>query len=358
MKSPSPRHPALPRLFVLCLAAAAALGATSALAQEKPIEPPPDPGIPPDVPKEGSKETKRPGGRIKMGSGPDEGQGGDETPAAPKTPEKPKKSEPEEWIDLLGKWPSSEAKQASIRLASQPAVAWPLLVERLSDPAEEWQRICGAAATLGKIGDVKALDPITAKLQDRRLYLHSADLLDAIVRIDPAGAKSRLLAQLLHPSSAVVSEATSRLLARVGPPDAPAIRDVLDAGGPSARTAAVELLVKADPSSARASLVGALRDPAPEVAYAAARALAADDAPEVEELLRRASVAPVDRQVAYACLALAFRGERTGKQTIDDATIRLLLGGRGIQGVDPLSRAAAACVLADVGYYHDAALVD
>lgn len=366
------------------------VAARGAVAQETP----PEPGIPPagtkDDPK---KDTKRPG-RIRMGdseggaggdgagdgSGDGTGDGGrgdggagrgsppgakDPAPAAPR-----RDAEAEGWIETLGKWPAIEAKQASIRLAAQPSVATPLLLAALGAPPEprgagrgesrgdDWRRVCGIAATLGKIGDQRAIELLLAKLQDRRMFTHSADLLDALVRIDAAGAKARLMAQLLHPAGGVVEEAAVRLQHRVGPPDVDALRDILDAGGPAARAAAVGLLVRADPAAARPSLAAALRDPAPEVAYAAARALAGDDDPQAEDVLRRAALSPVDRQVSYATLALALRGERMSRRTVDDATVRLLLGGRGLAGIDPLSRAGAAVVLADVGYFHEVPALD
>ncbi|MCE9634409.1 MAG: HEAT repeat domain-containing protein [Planctomycetes bacterium] len=357
------------RLLVLTLAAL--IAAPSALAQEKPLEPPDSPGTPAaPKPKEkdgggdssGGKSGGGSGGksgpRLRMGDLPEDAKPKEPVPEAPKTEDRPKRSDTEEWMLQLAKWPSAEAKQASIRLAGQPKDSFGPLVAILTAKGADWRVVCGAASTLGKIGDVRALESLLPKLQDRTLFQHAGDLLDAIVRIDPAGAKARLLGQLLHPSSAVVTEAAARLMPRVGVPDAPAIRDVLEAGGPAARAAAVELLVKADPATARTSLVGALRDPIPEVSFAAAKGLASDDSPEVDDLLKRAAASPVDRQIAYAYVALALRGERTGRRTVDDAGVRMLLGGRGLSGVDPLSKAAAACVLADVGYFHDVPLLD
>lgn len=336
------------------VAGAFVLLAPDVRAQDDPAPPPPpgpvkkpaptrqDPGK--DKIRLSDDTTDRPDGRDPAPKPPDADRA--EPPAADT------KSEAEAWVDLLAQWPAAEAKQASIRLAAQPSVAWPLLERRMQMPGQDWRMVCGVASTMGKLGDQRAIEPIQGKLQDRALWLHSPDLLDALVRIDPMGAKARLTALLLHPASAVVAEAAKRLEPRLGPPDADALRDVLEAGGPAAREAAVTLLPKTSPET-RTSLVAALRDPAPEVAMAAARALADDAAPEAAALTVRAAASPIDRQLAYAALSLSFRAERTGRREVDDPTVRILLGGRGLSGVDPLSRTAAAVVLADLGYHHE-----
>lgn len=340
-------------LAAAALAADAAVVATSAVpvacAQDAP------PAGPQTPPTKRPPETKGSGkDRIKLGD--DTGTGQPEAPPAtkpaPEAPKAPERTEVDVLMDELTKWPAPEAKQASIRLAAQPSVVFPLLDKKIREPGGDWKTVCGVAATLGKIADARALEPIQAKLQDKQLWLHSGDLLDAIVRIDPAGAKSRLMAQLLHPAGAVVEEAAARLEPRVAPTDVAVLRDVIDAGGPAARAAAVRLLTKADPVEARSSLVARLRDPSPEVALTAARGLAADDSPESLTLLQRSVVSPVDRLLAYATIALALRGERTGTNLFDDVAVKLLLGGRGIAGLEPLNRAAAAIALADIGYFH------
>jgi len=133
-------------------------------------------------------------------------------------------------MDLLGLWPASEAKQASIRLASVPTVSYPLLERKMLEPNQDWRMIAGVAATLGKIRELKSIELIRAKLEDKKMYQHSVDLLDALVRIDPVGAKPRLFTLLLHPASAVVAEVEKLLQPRVAPGDLDALRDVYDAG--------------------------------------------------------------------------------------------------------------------------------
>lgn len=341
-----------PRTVLLLALSALALPSVPAAAQDKPVEP----GLPPSP--RTDTEPKKPGGRIRMGELPPEEKPSE--PAKPETApaEKPERPEHEVWIEQLAKWPAPEAKQASIRLAAVPKKAFEPLVAKLAAPGNDWKSVCGAAATLGKIGDLRAIEPLLAVLRDRKMYAHPAETLDAIVRIDAAGAKPRLVALLLHPAPMVVEEAAARLEKRVGPSDLDSLRDVNDAGGPAARAAAMGLLAHADRVAARPTFLAGLRDAAPDVAFAAARALAGDDAPEAEEALRRATGSSIDRQVAYASVALALRAERTGRRTVDDTLVRQLLGGRGFSGIDPLGRAAAAVVLADVGYFHEIAVLD
>lgn len=276
----------------------------------------------------------------------------------PPVPESGRRTEPQILVEQLSRWPSSEAKQASIVLAAQPTVSFPLLKERMLDPDIDWRAVAGVAATLGKIGDARGIELIEAKLQDRRMYLHSATLLDALVRIDPVGAKARLRAALLHPASAVVKEAADRLESRVSLADAPHLRDIIEAGGTSARAAATRLLARADPEGARADLVSLLRDPSSEVGFEAALAVSRDNSPECIAMLGQATASAVDRQLAYAMLSLAAIAERTGDLVADEAVIRTALGGRGVKSLNRLNRACAAILLADIGYFHQVKVVD
>jgi len=310
---------------------------------------------PDDRPRMGSgsgNEKGRPG--IRMG-GADEGT---EDPAAPAPPPIPERSEPEQLVEVLSTWPTQAARRAAVILAAQPTVAYPLLEAKMMEPDLPWRTIAGVVAALGQVGNVNALELIEAKLQDRRMYQHSGDLFDAILRLDPVGGKSRLRAALMHPAGAVVEQAAKRLETRVSQPDADSLRDVYEAGGDAARAAAVRLLAKADPEGSRADVVKALRDQSPPVCLAAARALGRENSKEVLDLLRGATTAPVDRQLAYACLGLAFRGRRTGEMLVDQPLGRTLLGGRGVKSLERLNRATAAILLADVGYFHDVARID
>ena len=229
----------LVRTALILLAAA-----TSAAAQNRPPVPGGGDGNDGDRP------------RIRMGDDPapePDTRKGNETTTAPK------KGELDLLVETLATWPSTEARQASIRLAAQPKAAFERLTGALNDANVEWRTIAGAAATLGRIGDVRALEAIQAKLQDRKMFQHSGDLLDAVARIDPIGAKPRFVAQLLHPSSAVVREARKRLEARVGPSDLDALREIYEIGGQAARLAALELMGYADAEGARTDLAKALQ---------------------------------------------------------------------------------------------------
>jgi HEAT repeat protein len=337
------------RSFVVALALAAAASTAAAQdtsPQEKPPANPPA-GTGRTPPAEGS------GPRIKMGGG-EAGQGKEE-PAAPK-PEA--KSEPEQWIEQLATWPSGAAKQASIRLATIPSVAWPLIEHRMLEPNQDWRMIAGCASTLGKLRDLRGIDLLRAKLEDRGMYQHATEVIDAIVRIDPVGAKPRLVALLLHPASAVVADAEKLLTDRVAPTDVDTLRDVYDAGGASARASALRLIAKADPVAARSHFVRALGDAEPDVAFAAANGLAHDPAPEALDLTLKAFASPVDRIFAYSAVSLALRTERAGPRVVDDGLTRTLLSGRGLKSLDPLCRAAATTLIADLGYYHDVPMLD
>jgi HEAT repeat protein len=345
---PSSRH--LPLSLALV-----ALAAATAAAQDRPKDhpPPPDVGIQPKPPKDAPKP-----GKIKMGTDPEPEQAPD-APPKEATGEKTVKSEPEQWMDHLATWPSAEAKQASIRLSTIPAVSYPMLEKKMLEANQDWRVIAGAASTLGKIRDLRALDLLRSKLDDKRMYQHSSELLEAIVRIDPVGAKPRLFATLLHPASAVVLEAEKLLQPpRIAPTDADALRDVYDAAGPAGRAAALRLLTVADPVGARPDIVKAMRDAEPDVAYAGAQALATDESPEALDLTLKSMTTPLDRQFAYCTISLALRSERAGARVADDALVRTMLGGRGLKSLDQLSRSAAALLLADVGYFHDVPLLD
>ncbi len=323
---------------LLIAASLAVLGlATPAFSQDKP------PKTRPDEP--GKSESGKP--RIRMGDAPSS------KPKAADEPETSKKSEPELLIEALAEWPAADAKQASIRLSAQPRIAYPLLEKKMLEADQDWRVVCGAAATLGRIGDLRALELIEAKLQDRGLFQHSGDLLDALARIDLVGAKRRLIAHLLHPASSVVDEAASRLERRISATDVETLREVYEVGGTTARLRCVELLQAADAESARADLAVALRDKSPRVCFAAATGLAADPSDEALQHLRRAARSPLDRQMAYAYIGLATRSERTGERLLEVADIRALLGGRGLDHLEPLNRAAAAVALGDAGYFHE-----
>jgi len=338
--------------FNLLAAGLVALVAAAASAQDQ-GKPPVDPGIPPTKP---PKDAGK-GPRIKMG-------GDDEPPATPPKPDDktapktPGKSEPEQWLDALAGWPSAEAKQASIRLANEPSVTYPMLEKKMLEANQDWRMVCGVAATFGKIRDLRAVELVRGKLDDRKMYQHSTDLLEALVRIDPVGAKARLLGLLAHPASAVVVEVEKLLEPRIAATDLDALRDVFDAGGPAARAASLRLLTKADRVASRADVVKALRDKDPDVAFAAASALAADDSPEAAELTLKATVTPVDRQYAYAVVSLAQRAERGGPRLLDDAGVRTLLSGRGLKSMDQLCRASSALLVADEGYFHEVPALD
>jgi HEAT repeat protein len=341
---------------LLLVTALLALGAASALAQDPPKEKPKDPAEPAVPPGKAPKEAGK-GPRIKMGADgdpPAEPPKSDDKPA----PKQPEKTEPELWMEALSGWPSADAKQASIRLANEPAVSYPMLEKKMHEPDQDWRTICGVAATLGKIRDLRAVDLVRGKLDDRAMYQHSADLLEALVRIDPVGAKARLLGLLTHPASAVVLEVEKLLEPRIAATDLDTLRDVFDAGGPAARASSLRLMTKADPVAARADLVKALRDASPDVAGAAAAALASDESPETADLTLKASITPVDRQFAYATISLAMRAERGGPRIVDDAGVRTLLSGRGIKSLDQLCRASAALLLADEGYFHESPLLE
>ena len=321
---------------------------TEAAAQDRADETE-DPGLrPPRRRRRGGRSRIRFGDPVDSGGRTDEGR----DPAPEDDSPRRRADEPERLLAELAEWPSADARQASIRLAAQPTVALPLLERTMNESRHDWRMIAGAATTLGRIGQLRSIELIESRIQDRRMYQHSGDLIDAIVKIDPVGAKARLLAHLLHPSSAVVGEAAERLAKRVDPSDLDALREVHEIGGVAARTQTLSLMRAADPEAARPDFASALRDRHSSVCFAAATALAADDSDEALELLRSATRSPLDRQMAYAYVGLAQRADRTTELLLEPADLRALLGGRGIDHVERVNRAAAAIALADAGYYH------
>lgn len=340
--------------FVVALALAAAAAPAAAQeappheksAQEKPPQNPPA-GTSHPAPDQGG------GPKIKMGSDAPPPKEDAPSPTKPDA-----KTEPEQWLEQLAQWPSAEARQASIRLATVPTIAYPLLERRMLEPNRDWRMVAGCAATLGKIRDLRAVDLLRAKLEDRAMYQHASELIEALVRIDPVGAKPRLVALLTHPASAVVADAEKLLAERIAPTDVDTLRDVYDAGGPAARAAAMRLVAKADPVAARIQFVKALSDKEPDVAYAASMGLASDESAEALDLTVKAAQSPVDRIFAYAAVSLALRTERGGPRVVDDTLVRTLLSGRGMKSLDPLCRASASTLLADLGYFHEVPMLD
>ena len=310
-----------------------------------------------DPPPERGVNSKDPGKKKRR-----EGRDGirmDAPPAAAPKPKagsddaRPKKSEPQLLVAALAKWPSVDAKRAAVRLAAQPSVSFGLCKEAMLRPKQDWRMIAGLAAAFGHMRKLEALELLEAKLQDRTMFLHSHELLDAILRIDPVGGRTRLLGSLLHPASAVVVEAGKRLEDRVTEADLPTLRDIYEAGGATSRAAAVNLMARADAVAARADLVRALRDKTPEVCISAATALGRDDSPESLALLQKAARAPIDRQLAYAYLAIGMRAERTTENLLRKGDLLVLTGSRGLKSQNPLNRSVAAIVLADAGYLHE-----
>jgi HEAT repeat protein len=333
-----------------------ALAAAPAAAQDKPKDAPPPPSV--GIQPKGPKDTGK-GPKIKMGTDSEPAPAPTAPPSEGDQPKSPVKTEPEQWMDLLATWPAAEAKQASIRLSTVPAVSYPLLERKMLEANQDWRIIAGSAATLGKIRDLRAIDLIRAKLDDRKMYQHASDLVEAIVRIDPVGAKPRLFALLLHPASAVVFDVEKFLAPpRIAATDLDALRDVFDAAGPAGRAAALRLMTAADPVASRPDVVKALRDAEPDVAFAAAQSLAADDSPEALALTLKSMTTPIDRQFAYCAISLALRTERSGVRIADDSVVRTLLGGRGIKSLDRLAKTASALLLADLGYFHDVPMLD
>src|SRR5689334_2483714 len=119
-----------PRL-VLTIAAAALLAAAPVRADGDKNPPPNPPATTTDAPPKPPQKHTGHDGRIKMGDDPS-----NPAPEQPKEPEKaktPEKSEAEVLFDALAGWPSQDAKQASVRLALEPAVAYPMLEKAMRD---------------------------------------------------------------------------------------------------------------------------------------------------------------------------------------------------------------------------------
>lgn len=279
-------------------------------------------------------------------------------PEAPPAPPAPAKSELEILLEALGTWPSPEARTAAEALGARWAEAKGPVLELLRKPSPEGRATAGAAVAARRSGDPEALPAILATLRDTRNFRWCAEILDAVVALDPVGAKERLLPLLTVPSTPVVERVARALQPLLVPADLAALRPLFASKLAATRRAALGMAGEMDFPAVRDDLIAALGDPSPEVAAAATVTLAHRAGPEGLAGLNAAARGEDLRRASYAILALLQIGESASGPPLESATVAVLLGSRGLRSPDPLARATAAMALADVGYARPEPTVD
>ncbi len=147
-----------------------------------------------------------------------------------------------------------------------PAV--PALIGTLNDDDPAIREY--AAATLGGIGDMRAVKPLTAMLDGSRRRRYIAAW--ALGELKAAGATGLLVKSLGDKNDAVQRE-SARALMKIGPPAVPALITALDDPNPDVREYAARALGVIEDKRAEEPLVKALGDKNPGVAASAALAL-------------------------------------------------------------------------------------
>ncbi len=315
-----------------------------------------EPGIPPAPPK---KTKKGEGGPV---FSPPEEEGTkppEKKPSkAPDKPAEPPKGEMDVLVGRLAGWPSADAKAAAEALAERWAEAKPLLLAVLARPAGDGRATAAAAFAFQRSADPDGIPALLAAVRDPRASRWTTEILEAVVALDPVGARDRLLPLLQAPQPAVVERTARILRPLLVPADLPRLLEGTSSRYPAARRAALGLAADLDFEGAREPLVAALGDPSPEVALSAAVALGtradAKLGADLNALAREAEA----RRAAFAVVALLLAGERGGPEVLEPATTASLLGSRGLRSTDPLSRIAAAMALGDLGYMRADPLVD
>jgi HEAT repeat protein len=303
----------------------------------------PAPGVPPS-------KRKGDGGPVyappEDGKPPEKEKEGDR----PQKPQEPPKSDIERFVASLASWPSPESRGAVDALTARWAEAKPALLAALTRVPVDGHVAAGAAVAFRKAADPEGVPVFVAILRDPKCFRWAPELLEAVVSLDPVGARERLLDLLSVPSALVVDRVARALQPLLGPTDVPRLLELATAKFSGTRRAALGLASEADFAAARPALLVALGDPSPDVAITAAVTLGtrADEAGAAE--LNVAARGTDPRRGAYATLALMVAGEGKGVPVLEEATVSALLGSRGLRAADPLVRTTAAMALADFGF--------
>ena len=277
---------------------------------------------------------------------------------APPAPPAPPRGEIDLLVDELIRWPSPEARAAAEVLARRWAEAKPAVMALLVRPTPEGRGVAGAAVVLARAGDAGGLPALLATLRDPAHFRWCGEILDAVVALDPLGAKDRLLPLLSVPSTQVVERVARALGPLLVPADVDRLRALFSSKLATTRRAAVGLASETDFAAVRGDLLEVLSDRSAEVALAAASILGNRADAAALEALNGAARGDDPRRCAYAAVALAMAGERRGTVVLEDSTIASLLGSRGLRSADPVLRTAAALALADIGYLRPEPTVD
>lgn len=133
------------------------------------------------------------------------------------------------------------AAQALGDSGMQAVPAVPSLIEVLKDPDVRVRR--AAAETLGTIGDIRAVEPLIASLQDTDFRLHKASAATSLGKLGDPRAVEPLINTFRDSDSSLRSAASAALLS-LGAPAVPLLISVLKDPDASVRKEASEILVR------------------------------------------------------------------------------------------------------------------
>lgn len=238
-------------------------------------------------------------------------------------------------------------EEAEKRLFGSGREALPWLHGALGDPSPV--PVVVSARVLGRLKDPSSLDPL-AKAFQRNLPPEAArPCLEALFAIDPSKASDLALPLLDHKLGAVRIAASDLLQGRLRSEHLDALISASRSLRDETRARALKLLGALPGEDGLGRLLEAFSDLSPEVASAAAEATARHGDPKaVEKLADLIRKGPPERRWAYACLSLAQRlglEVERGAGPLPTDSLRAALASR-----DPFVAAAAAVLLAEVGY--------
>ncbi|MHC4820193.1 MAG: HEAT repeat domain-containing protein, partial [Planctomycetota bacterium] len=316
------------------------------------------------------KAKEKPGFKPKPKKGgvsfepPEQDPASDPAPEAtkPETPPAKPRSDIELLLEQLSSWPSKSAREAMRRALpryeSRKDELLATLKARPIQSARNPRLVAALCHLVAEVGDREQVPNVVAVLRDPIVFSRAAEIIEALVRLDPVHTRENLLPLLSVKSAHVVNEVAKRLGPLLRREDAAALLVLSKDRSAATRRAALGLAAEADFEASKDTLIEALGDKNASVAASAAMTLGfrADDSglAQLNHLVR----GPETRRAAFSVLALVRAGERRGEHVFDDASIAALIGTRGLSSIDPTTRVLGAVALADIGYFEPVPSVD
>ncbi len=299
----------------------------------------------------------KPGARPVFSPGDDVAKPADSRPAdapatAPQDAPAPTSGDPVETLfGRLSRWPAKPGKDAAIALSGLGASVEPRLIAGLGN--NDWRVQAASAFALGEMGAKAATPSLIAAIREPTNGAALADLMAALIRIDPIAGPRQLLPFLTHQVGRVRLAAQNALPAVLDPQYMPDLITLFKSRTAQTRAVAMDLMTRVPDSASRDEFIDALADPEVGVAAVAARHVARHGTEtEFKKLLALARTG-TQRQAAYALLALTEAEDVKGvvlipdNESVRDRALRML------QGDDPFYRGAAAIALANVSFRTD-----